>query len=47
MISRQGVKMGRPSEVHIGVELANNQITSVRIGGSAVQVSTARIKTAN
>jgi trans-2,3-dihydro-3-hydroxyanthranilate isomerase len=36
MISRQGVKMGRPSEVHIDVRASDNVITSVRIGGAAV-----------
>jgi trans-2,3-dihydro-3-hydroxyanthranilate isomerase len=36
MVSRQGVKMGRPSEVHISVETSGAAITRVRIGGSAV-----------
>jgi PhzF family phenazine biosynthesis protein len=44
MTSRQGVKMGRSSEVHIGVEMSGSDITKVRIGGSAVQVATTTIK---
>jgi trans-2,3-dihydro-3-hydroxyanthranilate isomerase len=44
MVSRQGVKMGRASEVHIGVDLSGSQITNVRIGGSAVQVATTTIR---
>lgn len=47
MISRQGVKMGRASEVHIGVELSGGQIKNVRIGGSAVQVATTSIRVSN
>lgn len=39
MVSRQGVKMGRPSEIHISVTSAGADITRVRIGGSAVQVA--------
>jgi trans-2,3-dihydro-3-hydroxyanthranilate isomerase len=36
MVSHQGVKMGRPSEIHIAVETYRANITRVRIGGSAV-----------
>ena len=36
MVSRQGVKMGRPSDIHIAVETSRANITRVRIGGSAV-----------
>jgi len=39
LVSRQGVKMGRPSEVHIAVATSQASITSVRIGGSAVVVA--------
>ncbi len=39
LVSRQGVKMGRPSEVHIAVAASPTGITSVRIGGSAVLVA--------
>jgi len=39
MISRQGVKMGRPSDIHISIGAdASGAITSVRVGGSAVLV---------
>jgi trans-2,3-dihydro-3-hydroxyanthranilate isomerase len=36
MISLQGVKMGRPSHVHIAIGLDKGEISSVRVGGEAV-----------
>ena len=36
MLSLQGVKMGRPSHVHISIGATKNEITSVRVGGEAV-----------
>ena len=36
MLSLQGVKMGRPSHVHIAIGLERGDITSVRVGGEAV-----------
>ena len=33
MLSLQGVKMGRPSHVHISIGATKNDITSVRVGG--------------
>ncbi|MEA2462301.1 MAG: trans-2,3-dihydro-3-hydroxyanthranilate isomerase, partial [Acidobacteriota bacterium] len=36
MISLQGVKMGRPSHVHISIGVKNGDITSVRVGGESV-----------
>jgi predicted PhzF superfamily epimerase YddE/YHI9 len=36
MISLQGVKMGRPSHIHIAIGLENSEISSVRVGGEAV-----------
>jgi trans-2,3-dihydro-3-hydroxyanthranilate isomerase len=36
MISLQGVKMGRPSHVHISIGVQNGDITSVRVGGESV-----------
>ena len=36
MLSLQGVKMGRPSHVHIAIGLEHGDITSVRVGGEAV-----------
>ena len=36
MLSLQGVKMGRPSHVHISIGLNGGEINSVRVGGNAV-----------
>ena len=36
MLSLQGVKMGRPSHVHISIGVESGEITSVRVGGEAV-----------
>ncbi len=36
MLSLQGVKMGRPSHIHIAIGLENGEISSVRVGGEAV-----------
>jgi trans-2,3-dihydro-3-hydroxyanthranilate isomerase len=36
MISLQGVKMGRPSRVHISIAMNNGDIAGVRVGGEAV-----------
>jgi trans-2,3-dihydro-3-hydroxyanthranilate isomerase len=36
MISLQGVKMGRPSHIHMAIGTGNGDITSVRVGGEAV-----------
>lgn len=36
ILSLQGVKMGRPSHVHIAIGLERGDITSVRVGGEAV-----------
>jgi trans-2,3-dihydro-3-hydroxyanthranilate isomerase len=36
MLSLQGVKMGRPSHVHISIGATKNEITSVRVGGESV-----------
>jgi trans-2,3-dihydro-3-hydroxyanthranilate isomerase len=38
MLSLQGVKMGRPSHVHISVGVEDNEIVRVRVGGAAVFV---------
>jgi trans-2,3-dihydro-3-hydroxyanthranilate isomerase len=37
-ISLQGVKMGRPSRIHVSIESEGDQITRVRVGGKAVLV---------
>ena len=36
MVSLQGVKMGRPSHVHISIGVQNGEITGVRVGGESV-----------
>jgi len=36
MLSLQGVKMGRPSHVHISIGARNGNIESVRVGGESV-----------
>lgn len=36
ILSLQGVKMGRPSHVHISIAAEKGEITSVRVGGEAV-----------
>ncbi len=36
ILSLQGVKMGRPSHVHISIGVEHEEITSVRVGGEAV-----------
>jgi trans-2,3-dihydro-3-hydroxyanthranilate isomerase len=36
MRSLQGVKMGRPSDVHIAIDLQGGEIDSVRVGGESV-----------
>src|SRR5262249_19514255 len=38
MLGLQGVKMGRPSHIHISVGLEHGRITSVRVGGTSVFV---------
>jgi predicted PhzF superfamily epimerase YddE/YHI9 len=36
MISVQGVRMGRPSRVHISVAVEDGDIRGVRVGGMSV-----------
>ena len=36
IISAQGVKMGRPSEIHISIGVRGNDISSVQVGGESV-----------
>jgi trans-2,3-dihydro-3-hydroxyanthranilate isomerase len=38
ILSLQGVKMGRPSRVHVAIGLENGDITRVQVGGEAVLV---------
>ena len=43
MVSRQGVKMGRPSRVHIRIAGTAGEITDVKVGGASVLVGDGRI----
>jgi trans-2,3-dihydro-3-hydroxyanthranilate isomerase len=43
LVSRQGVAMGRPSEVHIRISGAPDAITDVKVGGASVLVGDGRI----
>jgi trans-2,3-dihydro-3-hydroxyanthranilate isomerase len=43
IVSRQGVKMGRPSRVHIRIEGTPDTITGVKVGGASVLVGDGRI----
>jgi trans-2,3-dihydro-3-hydroxyanthranilate isomerase len=38
ILSLQGVKMGRPSRVHVAIGLDAGEITRVQVGGEAVLV---------
>lgn len=45
MISLQGVKMGRPSRIHIRITSnRNREITRVQVGGTAVRVATGELE---
>jgi trans-2,3-dihydro-3-hydroxyanthranilate isomerase len=43
IVSRQGVKMGRPSRLHIRIGGTADDITSVQVGGSSVLVGEGRL----
>ena len=43
MVSHQGVKMGRPSRVHIRITGTPDEITDVKVGGASVLVGDGRI----
>jgi trans-2,3-dihydro-3-hydroxyanthranilate isomerase len=43
IVSRQGVKMGRPSRLHIRIIGTANNITEVKVGGASVLVGDGRI----
>jgi predicted PhzF superfamily epimerase YddE/YHI9 len=36
MLSLQGVKMGRPSQIHISIGVKGSDIASVQVGGESV-----------
>lgn len=42
-VSLQGVKMRRPSRIHISIEAAGEEITRVRVGGRSVLVGDGRL----
>ena len=42
-IIEQGFEMGRPSHIELGMEVNGGKLTSVRIGGSAVRVTSGRL----
>ncbi len=44
IISAQGVKMGRPSRIHIKIDLAGGEISRVRVGGTSVLVGEGRLR---
>jgi trans-2,3-dihydro-3-hydroxyanthranilate isomerase len=43
IVSRQGVKMGRPSRVHSHITTTGGEITEVKVGGTSVLVGDGRI----
>jgi predicted PhzF superfamily epimerase YddE/YHI9 len=43
MLSRQGVKMRRPSRVHIRIAGTADAITDVKVGGASVLVGDGQI----
>ena len=44
IVSAQGVKMGRPSRIHIKIDHAGGEITRVRVGGTSVLVGEGRLR---
>ena len=44
LVSLQGVAMGRPSRIHISIDVAGETISRVRVGGEAVMVGEGRIR---
>ena len=44
IVSVQGVKMGRPSRIHIRIDLSGSDITRVRVGGTSVLVGEGRLR---
>lgn len=46
IVSAQGVKMGRPSRIHIKIDVAGQDITRVRVGGTSVLVGEGRLRSA-
>ena len=46
IVSAQGVKMGRPSRIHIRLAAAGTDITRVQVGGTSVLVGDGRLRSA-
>jgi trans-2,3-dihydro-3-hydroxyanthranilate isomerase len=46
IVSAQGVKMGRPSRIHVRVALSGGEITAVQVGGTSVLVGDGRLRSA-
>lgn len=44
IVSAQGVKMGRPSRIHIKIDVTNGEISRVRVGGTSVLVGEGRLR---
>jgi trans-2,3-dihydro-3-hydroxyanthranilate isomerase len=44
IVSAQGVKMGRPSRIHIRLAVAGQEITRVQVGGTSVLVGDGRLR---
>ena len=44
IVSAQGVKMGRPSRIHIRIDVSGSEITRVRVGGTSVLVGEGRLR---
>src|SRR5262245_11343201 len=44
IVSAQGVKMGRPSRIHIKIDLAAGEISRVRVGGTSVLVGEGKLR---
>lgn len=46
IVSAQGVKMGRPSRIHIRLAVSGSDITRVQVGGTSVLVGDGRLRSA-
>jgi trans-2,3-dihydro-3-hydroxyanthranilate isomerase len=44
IVSAQGVKMGRPSRIHIKLDVQGSEVTRVRVGGTSVLVGEGRLR---
>jgi trans-2,3-dihydro-3-hydroxyanthranilate isomerase len=43
ILLRQGVEMGRPSDIRVSARIDNGKVTDVRVGGSTVLVAKGRL----